>query len=864
MSIDSRFFSQAQEYINESIRQEIPNANTDSGSGINAVLGRGGATITAPLLQEIEHVNTTRDLSDTDNLSTNDMDLILSNLLVERVPGDLSRGFVRIYYTERKTREFAAGLTATIESRELNFVTLAELIFEPQDHFIDSENGYYYINVPFVSEEAGEEYDVDPEDINQLVNDTSGAILVKNVSAFVNGRAEQTNEQALRTAQQSVSTRVPLSTNGAVYWMQQQFGTKLRDLLIVGLGEEEMLRDELYDLGEGQEPRFQIGVDSLDPVTREQLGSPQNLHVGGRTDLYLLFESVNYVQQSIDIFADMTLTQEINSGANNEVRAEFVEGTTGTVSTDGKLILDLGADNEETVSYSSFTISGGVYIFTGLSPLPSNTHLTGASVKVVNNSELSVGEDADISILPVFKIAEVRILDPLTFEPIGEPLDETSADSRLPGWYVTKSNVYDILSARETKTLVIDEKKDYPGNEAKSGTGASTADTVVGSVTYTQLTSVGEDFTGYQGREVSLGGSVADTTRTVLQVIDNENVILSGTALGSNTGVEYEIDAAYAEYNQYPVRVSYYTNTEIAEAQDLLDQSSDRIISGDSQARMFWPIFIDFTMYYRGDGEPEDVRANIQEVLKTSAGEAIGDSTGAKFEYSDLINAAYVDGQANYVQTPMQVRIRRLQGDGSFLTQYINPDTNTFNSLAVKSDPGAVAYADDGSYLENQDTFVSSGGNFVPGDVGRRIWIEDVGLRTITAYGSPTSVTVDQNFTSTESTVDWSFPVFFIETTRPSSVEEFDVPTEGRLFLGGFSDNQEEVEYDSFSQDGSDYVFVLKDGESINLPHPANESIKISVSSYDPDNVITDGVITDERTYRPFLGQVVIEQLEDT
>jgi hypothetical protein len=787
MAIDPRFQDQARTFITETLKQVVPTLNVDSGSAINSVFGRGGATITAVLFQEIEHVLTTRDLSDPTALSEADMDLILSNLLTARDGGQLSFGLVRLYYNERQRREFGAGLTATISTSEINFVTLSDLVFEPQDYAIDSDNGLYYINVPMVGEESGEAYNVDPGDINQLVSDLSGAVLVTNPSAFRNGLEAQDNTQALRKAQRSVSTRTPLSTDGAVFWFQETFGGKLRDLLVVGNGDDEMLRDKLWDMGAGADPRYAIGVASLDEDNAQD-GTSMDVHVGGRTDYYLLFDAINYVQQHVDIFADMVLDANTLAGAT-VINATFVTGTTGQISDDGRLILALGGSGQETVEYTSVTGGPNSYTFTLAAPTTVD-HTGGDTVKAVNNQTLNVGEDSDIDILPVFQISEIRLLDPITYEPIGDPVPETTESGETPGWYVAQTNPYDLLSGRETKVIVLDEKRLVAGNQPLSGSG-TVANANIAGTDYWRLTTA-ETMTGYQGRDVSITYSGTTTTRTIIMVEDANNVIVSGPALGPDT-VTFEIAAGYGDYIQYPVRVSFYTNTEIAEAQQFLDQDKKRPVAGDGQARAFLPVFIDFTMNYRGDGEAVDIRDRVNEVLKTSAGEAIGESEGAKFDYSDLVAAAYEDGLANYVQTPFQVRVRRLQTDGSYIVNYLNPDDDTVGNLAVK-------------------------------------------------VANPIGGT-------------------FLETKRPTSVSEFTPPDQGKLLLGGFTANQQEVEYTAVVRNDPDYLFVLAEGTTITATHAVDEPLRVAASDYEDDNVITDGVITDERTHRPFLGQVVIEKL---
>jgi len=154
MAVDPRFFENARTFINESMKSVVPDANIDGGSGINAVLGRGGATISAGLFQEIEHLLTSRDITDPEAVSEADMDLLLENLLTARDGGDLAFGFVRLFYRDRGTREFGAGFTATTDDGDVLFLTLADLEYEPQDYFLDTDTGDYFLNIPFSSSAA--------------------------------------------------------------------------------------------------------------------------------------------------------------------------------------------------------------------------------------------------------------------------------------------------------------------------------------------------------------------------------------------------------------------------------------------------------------------------------------------------------------------------------------------------------------------------------------------------------------------------------------------------------------------------------------------------------------------------------------
>jgi hypothetical protein len=780
MTVDPRYQEQARAFVVETIKQVIPSANVDPGSALNSILARAAGAIGGVLHQEVDHLLKSRSITDPESISEQDMDLLLGNLLVSRNQGDLAFGFVRFYYPDRAFRSFAAGTQVSTEDGVTAFQTLIDLEYQPQDYLLDEETGEFFLSIPFSAVEPGDGYNVEVGEISLAVNDTTGATRVTNVSRFFNGRNRQTNSEALASAKRAVSTRSPLSRDGIVYTMDQAFGGKLRNLLVIGAGDPEMSRDEIYDMGPSSSPRFQIGKDGIG-------GSPQGAHVGGRTDCYLLFDGVNYVQQHVDIFADMIGAGPISPG-QAVVTASIPTGAGGLVPAAGKLILDLGRGSEESVVYTSRSTVDNVTFSFALEQTTVTGHAAEFSVKVVNNGVLTVGVSGEITTLPVIKISEVRLLDPLTFQPIGSPIPEVSAGDRRPGWRIEDSNQFDIFSAKETKLIVIDEKRLAVGNQPLSGT-ASVSTVVVSGISYTQMSFPSGGLTGYQGREVSINGSV----KTIVSVEDDQTVLLSGQPIAPGS-YPFSIEAGFGDFNQYPVRVSYYTNTEIEEAQEIFDSDGKRTVCSDTLARSFMPMFLDFVMRYRGPGTPEQIRDSISEVLRTAAGEALNDGASASFDVSDLIAAAYDGGLANYVQTPFEIRVRRANYDGTTTTRYFQPQASTYGELAFRAQ-------------------MSTGSRF-------------------------------------------------IETRRPPQIQRFDVPPRGRLFLGGFTSRQETLSYDSVLIDGDNQTFILSEGQSLSFDHYQDESLKVSREDFDPSLVISDGVITDERVYRPFFGDVVVERIQ--
>lgn len=774
-----RFRQQAESFISETIVAEIPSASVDAGSAINNIMVRAGGAIAAGLFQEIDHTLTSRDISDPSAISDVDMDRNLEPLLVERDTGDLSRGFVNLHFSDRRARTIAQGTRATTSDKLLTFVTESDLVFEPSDYLVESGDGSFYLRVPFSAEKPGSEYDVDVGEINTLIGDRLGALYARNQEKFIGGQPAQTNEEFLATARRAVSTRTPLNIDGNILTLQRLFGAKLLDALIIGNGDPEMIRDELYSLG---------GVVGLGPN-----GTPTGVHIGGRTDAYHWYPQINYVEVTVDLTIDLVTSVSSGIGAAT-LQAQFAAGTTtnNVVPAAGVLVIDLGGAAEETVQYTSFTFNPttGVYVFTLAAPT-TLTHNAGVGVKVGGSGEVTVGPSAAIRVLPIIKVQSVRLLDPLTLAPIGDPIPEVDANSSQPGWYFDDINPLNYMSAKETRTLKIDEKRVAPGNAAISKTDGVTTSTRL-------LSSATTVFTGYQGRDIEITTSAGTVTRVILRVISPTQIEYSAgpeDPLPNESGVDFEVAAGYAEYLQYPVRVSFYTHTEVQEAQNVYDGGRTRVVCSDILSRAFLPIFLDFTLRYRGSGSVDEVRRSILTLIQEAQGSSLGSNQGAKFDVSDIVAAAYEDGKATSVETPFEIKVTRMNMDGTKTIQWVSPSRDTVSDLVIASAPVGIG-----------DTVITA--------------------------------------------------------TRPIQVPESTVPDRGRLFLGAFYGNQEVVEYDRVIFSGSNMIFVLTEGQQAQYTHGLNEPLRVSVADYDPANVITDGVISGDRQFRPYFGNVIVEQIE--
>jgi len=187
--------------------------------------------------------------------ASTDVDDIASNLFVNRDPGSISTGTVRVEYIIPKDLEYPA-LTGQFTAGSLNFFNSSDYTITAEQMALQSDGSLFYADIPIRAENAGADYSVGPGAITAFLNDTD-AVLVTNLAATSPALDPQTNTELLNQVSTSIGVR-DLETNKGISAILQQLFPFLREIVAIGMGDPEMQRDIVY-----------------------------NVHVGGRTDVYL-------------------------------------------------------------------------------------------------------------------------------------------------------------------------------------------------------------------------------------------------------------------------------------------------------------------------------------------------------------------------------------------------------------------------------------------------------------------------------------------------------------------------------------------------------------------------------------------------
>ena len=276
-------------FLAERVSEEVPDLDTGPNSGIRDLVIRPMSVMLEPLRREINSIKLGQSLNDYESMTKDELNSLLGNFFLSMQEGEKASGTVRVYYRTPQT--------ATV-STLARFMTESGLIFHAStvtsisgvDMAFQQEGVYYYLDVPVQASETGEKYNIAAGDIVQL-DGVVGPIKVTNKLAFTSASEDETPAQAVTRAQDSITIRNLATSRGIKTLVAAQYPA-IDTIEVVGFGDPHMIRDVV-------EGPFTVGGVPGGFEGSKSLTSADNVHIGGKTDAYVLQSSP--VGSSLDI-----------------------------------------------------------------------------------------------------------------------------------------------------------------------------------------------------------------------------------------------------------------------------------------------------------------------------------------------------------------------------------------------------------------------------------------------------------------------------------------------------------------------------------------------------------------------------------
>jgi hypothetical protein len=257
------------------ITQNDPDIDVSEGSGVTDILINPLSNVLEyyqTILQELQNFLSVVDLT---TLSEEDLDAIASTFLLTRRSGSLATGYVKIGFSTATNLTVQKGQQFKTSDGKL-YQTTREYSITANQMSLNVENNYFLTGaIPVEAMEAGDDYTIGPDEINEVVNSPFTYLKVFNPNSFSRGVDNETNEAFYERLVNSATSDTSLSKLSFKKIISDHYDIK--DLDVKGFEDTEMVRDINY-----------IGVDfdsyeKLDFFGKVQGNDtlPQNQNIAG-------------------------------------------------------------------------------------------------------------------------------------------------------------------------------------------------------------------------------------------------------------------------------------------------------------------------------------------------------------------------------------------------------------------------------------------------------------------------------------------------------------------------------------------------------------------------------------------------------
>lgn len=240
---------------------------------------------------------------DPDAFDEESVDALAANLFVTRAPGGQSSGVARVYYIDPVDREWPTNGIDIEGSNGLRYTNTAPYRVSQADMTPNIENEMYYYDIPITSVDSGVGTALDALGLVGVNNDPD-VITVSNSAAVSGGADRETNTALISRVQRSIAIRDLVTGKGFSATMFDNFVGFLTELVTVGFGDPEMMRDVLY-----------------------------NTHVGGKVDGYFKTASISKGYQNFVGLLPDTTRQAYSSTNIQLTNLDYMEAGGGNFDT---------------------------------------------------------------------------------------------------------------------------------------------------------------------------------------------------------------------------------------------------------------------------------------------------------------------------------------------------------------------------------------------------------------------------------------------------------------------------------------------------------------------------------------------------
>lgn len=233
-------------------------ATFDVGSGVatTGLMIEPLSVVLQPIVDELTVVQATQsvltilDAADPDSFPEDIVDAIASNVFVERDDGNAGSTVQRLRYFEPTALSAPKGTLVWLGPSGQRFVNSAAVSISKAEMAINQDGTLYYVDIPIGALEEGSAFNVDAGTIIDMEARPIGMASTANLTKVADGRDRETNTQLINRIKIAVTVRALVTGRGIIVTLTENF-TTIVEIVPVGFGEPEMMRDIVYNVHVG-------------------------------------------------------------------------------------------------------------------------------------------------------------------------------------------------------------------------------------------------------------------------------------------------------------------------------------------------------------------------------------------------------------------------------------------------------------------------------------------------------------------------------------------------------------------------------------------------------------------------------------
>ncbi|MBW2691024.1 MAG: hypothetical protein JRE57_00140 [Deltaproteobacteria bacterium] len=467
------------EFIIQRLLEYDPSFDVGSGVPTTSLFIDPLSVVLQPVVDELTVVQATQSIltilesSDPNSFPEDIVDGLASNALVERNPGSIGSDVERIRFFEPQAFSAQIGVLIFLGGGGQRYTNSESIAITSAEMSLNQEGNLYYIDIPIVALEEGDDFNVDAGAITSMEAEPVGVANLTNRFGVSQGASRETNTELIDRMKVAVTVRALVTGRGIVVTLTENF-TTIEEIQPIGFGKDEMMRDIVHNVHIGGNVDVYIKTPSFTEADYDVFGlevdfdrtkagsatvvavvqdvgynlGKSNLDRTNVSPLVKTIDGVFVYSEGTDYTIDDTfglisrialsnILHEVGSAAtvtglkNLMLAGGFVNARPGMVLTvdtpatvAGTYTIKAKVDDDNVTIYGEFPVASETGVGFNMDDALSVTFEYNPIAVDVIKTVRTGREDFTITNVPLMRITSVEVLDPLSGEPTGTVLDD--------------------------------------------------------------------------------------------------------------------------------------------------------------------------------------------------------------------------------------------------------------------------------------------------------------------------------------------------------------------------------------------------------------------------------------------------------